>query len=496
VRDAVDCSESEGLHVVHWCALTLVCRHWTDVAVQTPHLWCVVTFTAKNCRFSHASLLRAGAVPLYVTVHQVPNPEETAVLAAIASRMAQVKELDLFVGQSLNKIITNMALLSTVAAPQLKRLSLSHSHSWFLRGDRDEAIKDVLFAHIFQEHMPQLRTLTLATYGLFWESVLLRCPLLSNLRISGPITRSELSVRNSENFMEAEVLADVLTNLPLLEHLALIHALPPSPLPDHSKVAQLDRLRSMTLCSDLNRVAYGWQCMDIPRMASVDIELDEVDLSYVHSTLLELSPELEEQICNHIEMWSVESLTFACEVVAEQSWRTSVKACGPDLRRLRLQLVHISDESDVPDVLNAILTALSPAFSATETVYIHSDSCSSVSPYTLSLLPAVQSLHLVGNGTGAVIDVLAGVTADNNDRLALPLLREIHINDAHLSYADALPSWLGMRRDLGLPVRSLSFMGCTYQWSSETDIAFRNSVCDAVENVAWSDWHCYIPAQV
>jgi hypothetical protein len=495
VRDAVDCAESEGLHGVHWCALTLVCRQWTDVAVGTPHLWCVVTFTEMNCRFSHASLVRAGAVPLHVTVHQVPESEEMTVLAAIAGRMAQVKELDLFVGQSLNGIITNMALLSTVAALQLERLSLSHSHSWFLNGVRDEAIKDVLFANIFQGHMPQLRTLTLATYGPFWESVLLRCPLLSNLRLSGPITRSDLTVNNSENFMEAEVLAGVLTKLPLLEHLALIHALPPSLLPDHSKAAQMDRLRSVAFCSrfNMNVVAYGWQCMHIPRTASMNIECN---LSHPQSALPELSPQLEEQICSHIEMGRVESLTFACEVVAEPRWRTSVKACGSDMGGLRLQLVHTSNETEVPDVLNAILPALSPAFAATGTVYIDSASCSPVSPYILSLLPAVRTLHLVDNGAGAVIDVLSCATADNNEHRALCLLRDIHINNAHLSDAVTLPSWLETRRDLGLPVRSLSFVGCTYQWSSETDVAFRESVCAAVKNVAWSDWHRYIPAKV
>jgi hypothetical protein len=496
VRDDVDCAESEGVHVVHWCALTLVCRHWTDVAVRTPHLWCVVNFTAQNCQFSHTSLVRAGAVPLYVTVHQVSDLEEMAVLAAIASRMAQVKKLDLFVGQSLNRIINNMALLSTVAAPQLERLSLSHSHSWFLRGIRDEAIKDV-FANIFQGHMPQLRTLTLATYGSFWESVLLRCPLLSNLRLSGPITRPELSVNNSENFMEAEVLAGVLTKLPLLEHLALIHALPPGPLADHSKVAQLDRLRSVTFCSEPNRVAYGWQCMHIPRTASMNIEFDEVNLTYTLSELPELSPELEEQICNHIEKWPVESVTFACEVVAEQSRRTSVKTCGSDLGGLQLHLIHISKETDVPYVLDAILPPLEPAFVATETVYLQSASLSPVSPYILSLLPAVQNLHLVGNGACAAIDLLAYDTAGNlNERPSLCLLRTIHINDAHLSDADALLSWLETRRDFGLPVHSLFFVGCTYQWSSETDDAFRESVCAAVENVAWSDWHRHIPAKV
>ena len=179
-----------------WIGVTHVCKHWRQVALDTPCLWTNIVFDlGADCTWE--TIARAKQAPLSVANYLTHDAQQSTLLVIIASHLSHTKFLTTsFHTEFIPHIV--QALEST-AAPILEELILSSA----IRTNVPE---------MFANNAPRLRKAHFINIEAPWPS-----PILQNLT---SLNLGAWAFLLETNFIEA------LSNIPLLEDLTIDDALP------------------------------------------------------------------------------------------------------------------------------------------------------------------------------------------------------------------------------------------------------------------------------
>lgn len=176
VVGVLDMPEEDSLSV---SAIMLVCRHWAEVALNTPALWArLVLRSQKSIERAKLKLVRSKLAPLDITLDFNPRLESTGHITQNVVHAMDVLRPSIYRWRSFSLIVSNRPQAHAALqrcrdpAPLLQALSIQVSNSM---QDDHYSIPPL---PLFNEQLPQLRSVSFTSFNFGWD----RC-LVSGLRV-------------------------------------------------------------------------------------------------------------------------------------------------------------------------------------------------------------------------------------------------------------------------------------------------------------------------
>lgn len=191
--------------------IMLVCRHWKDVAINTPILWTQITAgTRHSLDKARRKLERSKSAMLHVSVDFSPRVENTSVTTESIARTMELLRTSIWRWKSFrmtvpNRPQANAALrLCKDEAPVLETLSIRILHS----------MQEDHYSHaplpIFAGRLPSIKSTSFTSFNFGWDTGLVTG--LRVLKLGGYWNGFSPSV---------DAILTILRNCPQLEELAL-----------------------------------------------------------------------------------------------------------------------------------------------------------------------------------------------------------------------------------------------------------------------------------
>ena len=481
-----------------WITITHVCRAWRDIALNTPRLWSYLVLASPE--MTEMVLARSKMAPLCVTATILSASDwRFKLLETIMQNSRRIKDVYV-VGSA--RVLRSLVAKWSGPADLLESIFLTESRVYdpmaiFPSGHLTSDVLPKLFA----SHTPKLRHLEIDRTVITWDNPLL-CSSLTTLRIS---CRRENLQRNGTfpQFLAA------LENMPLLEHIHLIEAIPRVPedttsLPPatRSPVA-LPHLRNLEVISDIFDCANFLNHVTFPSNARLHVngrtERGEQDLIRVFGEHLARAPPL---------LSAVFSPVYSAQVFVK-GWRTVVAAdaeCGPELdadpygpygdcEAVRPPAPDAALYLDVfPHSRTTQPLVRDAAFLARlERLEILSASVAWDWPALFARTHALRVLVLgAGRPDVTFFRALSPALGGADAVMPAPALEEVEMKRARfeckhgrgegLGFLEELPDWLMLRCNYGMPVRVLRLSQCV---NLEADVV--EKVREIVPDVVWDE---------
>ncbi|KAF8189677.1 hypothetical protein BJ912DRAFT_878727 [Pholiota molesta] len=246
-----------------WINFTHVCRHWRDIALNSPTLW--VDLPVGNFRWVEEMLERSKGSGLIIEVPPFFTSRDPGLELAF-EHLCRIKALCL---RGLSQATwTNFQKMLSGSAPQLRSLRLMQQR---LHDAPDALQQPLLISGDVLCQTEQLRKLELIKFEVNWNSHSHLLRSLTHLKLdvtSLPAT----SVMTDKQFMDA------LNNMPDLEVLDLADAFRVQNYTQGlwaSENIHLARLRTLDISSEIAEVEAFFRCVSFPPSAEVRVSCRE-----------------------------------------------------------------------------------------------------------------------------------------------------------------------------------------------------------------------------
>ncbi|KAI0630510.1 hypothetical protein C8Q77DRAFT_1133456 [Trametes polyzona] len=444
-------------HAYKWIALTHVCRHWRDVALNTPRLWSRVVLTRPEV--FREILPRSKKASLWVSA-SLPHADERRLYAleALMKESSRLRELNLTAPARFVQVISSQW---KHPADNLESIILHAEAGQF---EPDYLIPSTrLSSEFFSGQTPKLRHLEIHRIPADWTSPLF-CPSLRTLRIH---LRYDLNPQPGE----FPKLLQALEAMPMLETLQLNEAIPRLPdditqLPDLGRRVSLPHLRKIDMFSDAIECANLLRHLSLPQgvrvIANGRTERGAEDLVRIFGEYLSHSPPpLTAQLA---PMYSSQ--------VYVKLWRSDV---------------HCNDYISFPGPIADAEISLDafPHCHALEALVLHSTFFSKIQRFEIhsflktwnwkalfERMPELRTLFVSAQPENSFLPALSAVRNGDGDEpgtLPLPHLHTVELNGARFGcshsnhesrFLEELLSWLILRCNYGVPVSKLVLRDC------------------------------------
>ncbi|KAF8202150.1 hypothetical protein BJ912DRAFT_430414 [Pholiota molesta] len=257
--DEEDEKPSDGPSFLKWIRLTHVCRHWRNVAINSPTLW--VNPPLGNLPWAEEMLKRSKEASLVIKADISPGVPVTPGLKLALKHGSRVKDLSIRnvnleqwndLQEELPKSTPRLEFLSLRAAPP--------AQEWDDSDADDEEWDPIPISKTFLCKTERLRYLELTNCEIDWD---FPSSLLSSLTHLKLHLLPEISRLTSKHFVDA------LRGMPNLEHLELDEALP---LAIGSDSVHLASLRYLSIHSINTEAEHFFRCVTFPPEASISVD--------------------------------------------------------------------------------------------------------------------------------------------------------------------------------------------------------------------------------
>ncbi|TFK52373.1 hypothetical protein OE88DRAFT_1627936 [Heliocybe sulcata] len=181
VVGALDTAEEDPLSV---SALMLVCKHWTDVALDTPILWSRLVFRSQaSIERAKLKLARSKSAPLDISIDFNPRLETAGQMTQNIVHAMDILRPSIYRWRSFSVVVSNRPQAHAALqrcrepAPLLQAFSIQVSNSM-----QDDHYSSPPLS-IFDGQTPRLRSASFTSFHLGWDSRLLTG--LRVLKLSG-----------------------------------------------------------------------------------------------------------------------------------------------------------------------------------------------------------------------------------------------------------------------------------------------------------------------
>jgi hypothetical protein len=256
---AYSCYDSSNGTDLSWIyAVTAVCSHWRDIALECPGLWCFIGF--KHPIWTEEMLKRSKVAPLIIRANEGKfMPKITGSLHLALQNISRIRELHL----EIRKVVMEELFdrIKKCAAPLLRSLCLSNT-SYTHQASDGYTLPETLF--VGDDH--HLERLELFDCIISWDSPLL-CDLV------------HLTLHNTCGMIPPTLmqLLGALEKMPLIETLDLDGGLPVVPDDDNfslletKHIVHLSNLATLRLSSTAVECAYLLNHLSYPTSTSLGL---------------------------------------------------------------------------------------------------------------------------------------------------------------------------------------------------------------------------------
>ncbi|KAM5532797.1 hypothetical protein V8D89_013516 [Ganoderma adspersum] len=472
-----------------WIKLTHVCRHWRDVAMNTPRFWSHV-YVRRPKTFS-ALLPLSKSSPLYIdldlggTIGADGKAWDSAIelIGQHSHRLCEFRYI------ATSKQVRLLSEKLSHPMPLLEKLVLSHCVSK-VRG------VDPLRLLPATGHAPRLLHLEIYHLPVMWTDPVF-CPTLTTLIVVGDESPRSAGPRigTSEQFLDA-----LQAMAPSLVHLTLDNCLPrfqpaASEPPPATRPIALPSLQHLKVGAITDDCVFLMDRLSMNPTAKVTV------------TALGVAgiPHLVEILSAHVSR-TAPLLALHMFFPGITSWSVNIVGQGDvtDMARIRLDLTlrtsHLDDRFDRP--LTAVLRAAKTLFSHVKTLYTSSGHERDIGWERLFMrTPSLQILDIKGHPGSGFLKALCNVQRKKkgeSSRWVVPLRRlcELRLHDGRFRQApiwghkrssgeffDQLLDWVILRCNYKVPLRRMGISECKYATAKDV-----NRLREIVVDVEWDGW--------
>lgn len=246
-----------------WLAVTHVCHHWREVALNTPRLWTRINLH-KNLDILQEYLARSKQAPLEVTgggynTHTcLLSPQ----ICLVLSEIHRIQAWDLFMSHEVLVAVTKSLIHSSTTYLKVLQVTCDATSCDPDGEEEDSDFLSTLFASVT---MPSLENLFLEVCTLDWSNTVL------------PLTLTSLTVTGGTPGTTADVVRAV-SGLPLLERLNLFQVIHSPPESEMSVLPiatyHLSHLKELTITAPSLPCLHFINHFTYPASATLSLDLD------------------------------------------------------------------------------------------------------------------------------------------------------------------------------------------------------------------------------
>ncbi|KZV72326.1 hypothetical protein PENSPDRAFT_751066 [Peniophora sp. CONT] len=470
--------------------LRLVCRHWKEVAEETPTLWRNMDFTG-SLEWIRRAVYWSKSVSLDVSISLLALGRAPAQFMEgarfVLAELPRIRTLDIstYSDTAPRKIVTE--LLLSRPAPLLTEFK-------FASENMSDSV-DTFRPDIFTGEVPtQLRVLTVYRMQIHVSCPVFRAPL------------TNLTLEFCTIWTTADQLLHTLAELPLLEHLVLRTMRNVIPPVDGSAVydfvrkgVKLPNLQTLHVRDDIEVLLAVFSHLDIPNATEVTIaaDYDNINLFAQSNVLAEINDVFGSYIVNAFgdNVTVPDAFTSLAITSFPAAYATGYSAVFSDPAVYRNGLTHFSlgfnvDSDFEGDYVDEFRTPFMRTLSWTPMNYrisrlvaikdlgvLRSDAT------WMQIFDCLQGLEEVHVGSRSVPYFIRSLSACNPD--AVRSLRKLVFDQATFddTIIDALAALLSARQGLGNPPLMLSFVTCSITSEALDKLEGASGVCEVYVHV-------------
>ncbi|PIL24874.1 hypothetical protein GSI_12761 [Ganoderma sinense ZZ0214-1] len=478
-----------------WIKLAHVCRHWRDVALDTPRFWSFVY--VRRPKTFHALLPLSKSAPLHIDLTLDPSIWSGAeawksATDLIGKQSHRLRELRFAATSNQVKMLAEKMGHSSMG--WLEKLVLSHSNSKATDAGGSEPLQ---FLQPTTGRTPHLRHLEIRHLLVTWTDPVF-CPTLTTLTVVAPKSSRNPAtpIGTFEQFLDAlRAMAPSLVDLKLEE--CMPRLLSTAEHSTSTRAIPLTSLQHLTISDTMG---------DCIRLLD-HLCVNPTTTLNIFAIGVTETPRLVEILSAHV---SRSTPLLALQIIFPQPTSSFVDItchCNADLSLFRgrpaINLLLRTSPSDEAreQPLTAVLKASKTLFSRVQTLHLTAQNGLDVSWKRLfPRLYSVETLSISGDPGKGFFKALCNVRRVQKGQVwatFVPLrrLRKLDLDDVRFrnslwgyergagEFFDQLRDWAILRCNYGVPLERLNIWECKYM--DATDVTLLKQIIVEVE---WDEW--------